>query len=91
MSSQPALTIKQVATRLSASKDAVRSLILRKQLKAFVISMPGGKRKTYRIEPEWLDEFIQTSAPVVKTLEKPPKPVGLLSGKRYVSRSSLMK
>lgn len=62
-----ALTTTQVAERLQCSTEHVRQLIASQELRAFDIGRCG--RKDWRIEPEWLDEFIRAKQ------QMPPEPV----------------
>lgn len=63
------LTIQEVAAQLGCKRDHVRSLILSGRLRAYDIGATK-KRASYRIIPEWLDEFIAAS--IVSAPERPP-------------------
>lgn len=79
---EQSLTVKQVATRLNCKPGLVRDLILSRRLRAVNLSSPG-KRKSYRIEPAWVDEFLATGLPPVQVLVKPEKLAGIKPSRHF--------
>lgn len=65
----PSLTISEVAERLKCKRDHVRSLILSGRLRAYDIGATN-KRASYRVEPEWLEEFMASAT--VSAPNRPP-------------------
>lgn len=69
--SDPILTVYEVASMLQCSKDLVRDIITRGELKAFSVS---DKRNYYRIRQSWVEEYINKDrTPPTKT-PKIPQP-----------------
>jgi len=72
--SDPILTIYEVASMLQCSKDLVRDIIARGELKAFSVS---DKRNYYRIRQSWVEEYInkdRTPPPKMPKIQQPMVP-----------------
>ena len=56
------LTVEEAARHIRLSRDTIERLIGSGQLKAAAIETPKGRgrRSRYRIQREWLDEFMQS-------------------------------
>jgi excisionase family DNA binding protein len=72
--SDPILTVYEVASMLQCSKDLVRDIIARGELKAFSVS---DKRNYYRIRQSWVEEYInrdRTPPPKMPKIQQPAVP-----------------
>jgi excisionase family DNA binding protein len=72
--SDPVLTVFEVAELLQCSKDLVRDIIARGELKAFSVS---DKRNYYRIRQSWVEEYInrdRSPAPRTPKIQQPMVP-----------------
>lgn len=72
--SDPVLTVHEVAELLQCSKDLVRDIIARGELKAFSVS---ANRNYYRIRHSWLEEYInrdRSPAPKMPKIQQPTVP-----------------